>query len=608
MDRSNYNWGVVGNCRSAAIIDNRGDVIWLCLPDFDSASLFAAMLDAEKGGRFGFRLTGAWDIQQHYRPRTNILVTRFENKERAPGAPRDIFEVHDFMPRYRHAGKGNEYFTPPELIRYVRHISGRPTFSVHFAPALDYARSETAFEKHKTYIKAISTSGSYESAYLYSSFDFDDILDGRPIALESDGFLELSYHQKLHPQRIERIYLKMQKTEVYWLDWVDRNGETAHYNDAVIRSALVLKLMVYQPTGAVLAAVTTSLPETIGEPRNWDYRFCWIRDASMTIAVFTDLNHAQTMRRYISYILGLLSTKESKIQIMYGIRSEKELEEKVLEHLAGYLDSRPVRVGNAAYTQPQNDVYGVLLDVLFKSLKYLNLKLDENEELWTIVRMLVRTVLERWREPDSGIWEFRGTRQHFVYSKVMCWVAVDRGVRIAERLGMSHYVNAWRVQRDIIHDDVLQHGWNAQIGAFSQYYGAPHLDAANLLMEYYGFIDAQDPRFVSTVMRSREQLCHKGLMYRYKTADDFGYPSSAFTVCTFWLIYALHRIGMPDDALALFEKVLSYRNGLGLLSEDICFDTGRQLGNFPQAYSHLALITCARLFSQDQDGEVPPLL
>jgi GH15 family glucan-1,4-alpha-glucosidase len=321
----------------------------------------------------------------------------------------------------------------------------------------------------------------------------------------------------------------------------------------------------------------------------------------MTVSVFSDLNHENTVRRYLSYILSLLSTKDHEIQIMYGIRGEKRLEEIVLEHLSGYLDSRPVRVGNAAYTQSQNDVYGVLLDVILKSMKHLDLKFDAHEEIWTIVRMLVRTVLDDWREPDSGIWEFRGSRQHFVYSKVMCWVAVDRGIRIAAQLGMSIYVEDWMAQRDIIFNDVMENGWRSDVGAFVQYYGATQLDAANLLMEYYGFIDAKDPRFVSTVMKSREQLCRNGLMYRYKGEDDFGLPSSAFTVCTFWLVYALHRIGMKNEAKELFENVLTHRNALGLLAEDIHFEDGRQLGNFPQAYSHLALITCARLFSSDTE-------
>lgn len=598
MDTSNYNWGVVGNCRSAAVIDERGDVIWLCLPDFDSEAVFAAMLDEQKGGVWGFRFEGDWNTSQRYLKDTNILVSRFERRE-PNGAPSlDIFEVHDFMPRYRHTGRIEQYFAPPEMIRYLKHISGTPRFSIHYKPALAFGVRETVTEVHPDYIKSWSTGGSYESVYLYSDLCAESILSERPVTLQKHAFMVLSYHQKIIPQTMERTYLKMEKTKVYWLDWVDSIGRFAEYHDDIVRSSLVLKLMTFQSTGAILAALTTSLPETIGEQRNWDYRFCWIRDASMTVAVFSDLNHQNTVRRYLTYILNLLSTKDREIQIMYGIRGEKQLEEKTLDHLSGYLDSKPVRVGNAAFTQAQHDVYGVLLDVILKSLQYLDFKYDALEDLWTIVRMLARTVSQVWRKPDNGIWEFRGHTQHFVFSKVMCWVAMDRSIRIAEKLHMQSYVERWTEVREEIHEDIFKNGWNSEMGAFTQAYESKQLDAANLLMEYYGFVDASDPRFIATVLKSKELLCENGLMYRYRREDDFGLPTSSFTVCTFWLIHSLHRIGMVEEARELFDGLLTKRNPLGLLSEDIRFEDGRLLGNFPQAYSHLALITCAALLGE----------
>jgi GH15 family glucan-1,4-alpha-glucosidase len=293
---------------------------------------------------------------------------------------------------------------------------------------------------------------------------------------------------------------------------------------------------------------------------------------------------------------------------MYGIRGETLLKEKTLDHLSGYLGSKPVRIGNDAYLQSQNDVYGVLLDVIFKSLKYLDYRYDALEDLWTIVRTLVRTVAGVWREPDSGIWEFRGQKRHFVFSKVMCWTALDRGMRIATRLGMTEYVERWTTLCDEIKEDIYKNGWNSEVGAFVQSYESDQLDASNLLMEYYGFIEAGDPRYVATVMKSKEQLCENGLMYRYRAADDFGAPSSSFTVCTFWLVYSLHRIGMQEEARAIFDDVLAKRNSLGLLSEDISFKTGRLLGNFPQAYSHLALITCASLISGTSKTPLPSFM
>ena len=600
MDYSNYNWGVIGNCRSAAIIDEKGDVIWLCLPEFDSSAIFAAMLDELGGGRWGIRCEGDWKITQHYLGETNILVTRFERmsddtKDRRC-AP-DIFEVHDLMPRYRHTGRKGEYYTAPEMIRYLKYISGTPTFTILYDPALLFGARETVTESRPDYVKSWSGGGSYESVYLYSDLPKNAIMGKAPVTLREDAFMMLSYHQKIIPQSLKRIYLKMEKTKVYWLDWVDSIGRLGGYHDDIVRSALVLKLMTFQPTGAVLAALTTSLPETIGEQRNWDYRFCWIRDASMTVAVFSDLNHRNTVRRYLTYILNLLSTKDEEIQIMYGIRGEQHLEEKTLDHLSGYLNSKPVRIGNAAFTQAQHDVYGVLLDVILKSLKYLDFKYDALEDLWTITRMLARTVSDVWRDADNGIWEFRGQKQHFVFSKVMCWVAMDRSIRIAEFLGRPRYAERWTKVRNEIRDDIYKNGWNSEVGAFTQSYESTELDAANLLMEYYGFIDPSDPKFISTVIKTKEQLSVNGLMYRYRAKDDFGTPSSSFTVCTFWLVYALHRIGMVDEAKAIFSGVLSKRNPLGLLSEDIRFEDGRLLGNFPQAYSHLALIACAELLA-----------
>jgi GH15 family glucan-1,4-alpha-glucosidase len=407
----------------------------------------------------------------------------------------------------------------------------------------------------------------------------------------------LSYNQKILEQNVERAYLKLERTKVYWLNWSERTKRYKKYNDEILRSALVLKLLSYNKTGAVLAAATTSLPETLGEIRNWDYRFCWIRDASMVIKVMTSLGHYNVARRYLNFVIDIIPDKDEKIQIMYGINREKKLTETILDHLSGYEHSAPVRVGNDAYRQKQNDIYGILVDVIYQHFSIYDTSMQNSEELWTIVRSIVKIVKDNWKKPDRGIWEIRTEYRHFTFSKVLCWVAVDRAIKIARLINMTEYVNKWRELSDEIKNNILENAWNEEIGAFTQSYESTDLDASTLLMEPYGFIDAKDPKYVSTVKVTRKKLCRNGLMYRYKNKDDFGKPSSSFTICTFWLINSLYKIGEKDEAEKLFKQLLSYSNHLGLFSEGIDFETKRLLGNFPQAYSHLALIETAENIS-----------
>jgi GH15 family glucan-1,4-alpha-glucosidase len=359
----------------------------------------------------------------------------------------------------------------------------------------------------------------------------------------------------------------------------------------------VLKLLGCQKTGAILAAVTTSLPETIGSVRNWDYRYCWIRDASMTIKVLAKLGHYNGAKRFLQFILDIIPFKDEKIQIMYGIHGQKRLVEKELHWLSGYENSRPVRVGNAAYQQKQNDMYGIALDVIHQSLVLFGQNLDNKEDLWTVVRSLVRHVRNNWHNLDSGIWEFRTTKQHFTFSKILCWVAMDRATHIANFFGKSKDGDSFLRLRDRIEEDILSRGCHPETGALTQYYGSESLDSANLLAEHYGFLDADDPVYVSTVMETYEKLCVDGLAYRYRDPDDFGEPESSFTVCTFWLIKALHRIGKQELAKKHFDQVLSYGNHLGLFSEDLDFKSKRLLGNFPQGYCHLAIVDTAMTLS-----------
>ena len=366
---------------------------------------------------------------------------------------------------------------------------------------------------------------------------------------------------------------------------------------------LRLKLLSYDKSGAVLAAATTSLPETIGEVRNWDYRFCWIRDASMVIKVVSELGHENVARRYLKFIINTIPDKAEKLQIMYGINGEKKLTEETLEHLAGYKDSKPVRVGNAAYEQKQNDIYGILMDVIYTQLEKFSTDIENGEELWTITKGIVWIVGKSWQEPDKGIWEFRTEDRHFTFSKVLCWTAINRAIKVAEILGKKHKIEKWKPLEEEIWNDIYENAWNEDLGAYTQSYGSKHLDASVLLMEAYGCVDAKDERYVKTVHAIEKELCNEGLLYRYKNEDDFGLPSSSFTVCTFWFVNSLYKIGERKKAMKLFDELLSYSNHLGLFSEDLDFKTKRLLGNFPQAYSHLALIECAINFSRKESEE-----
>jgi len=587
----NLDYGVIGNCKTAALVSKEGSIDWLCLPNFDSPSVFSKILDENSGGCFSFVVSENYKCSQKYLQGTNILCTRFMS-------PEGSFEVLDFMPRYRTMQM--DYYIPPEIYRYIRPLAGTPTFKVRYNPVMNYAKEPVLYEKYDGFIKTSSSKNNKDNMYLYSSFDFDAILDSQEITLEKEGFFLLSYNQKLAQIDTERVYLEYQRTKVYWLNWNSRSMKFTEYNDILSRSLLTLKLMSYQDSGAVLAAITTSIPETIGEVRNWDYRFCWIRDASMSIDTILKMGHQSAAKRYMGFIKRIVRSKLDSFQIMYGINGERILKEEILDHLSGFENSKPVRVGNAAYSQRQNDSLGYLMDVMYQYYIHFPGTLDEIEEMWEIVKNVVKNVFAEWRNPDQSIWEFRNREKHFVFSKVMCWVALDRAVSIAKFLNKADYETEWLAEADMIKEDILTHGWNEELQTFTQSYDNNDVDSSLLLMEQYGFLAPDDEKYIKTVKKIKKELFHKGLMYRYKIGDDFGLPSSSFTICSFWMIRALYVIGEKEEALKLFDELLGYSNHLGLFSEDLDFETKRQLGNFPQAYSHLAVINTAILFSEEK--------
>lgn len=595
--RYNLDYGVIGNCRSAALVSRNGSIDWLCFPDFDSPSIFTALLDQDKGGSLGFILPGEAAVTQSYLGETNILRTECITSD-------GIFEVLDFMPRYTLSL--TERHMPPEIYRIIRPLTGMPKLRIVYNPVMDYARSKAEHRTFSGYIRSASVDDDNDNVYLYSSLSPESILEGREVALEKEEFLLLSYWQKLIRITIDTAKLEFERTKVYWLNWADRSVKLSEYGAAVSRSLLMLKLMSFDKSGAILAAVTTSIPETVGSVRNWDYRYCWIRDASMSISTLMRMGHLNAAQRFMGFIRDIIRTKHDTFQIMYGIRGERRLTEETLDHLSGFADSPPVRVGNAAYDQRQNDSLGYLLEVIYHNYKYFPGPLEDLEETWGIVKKMVKTVAAEWEKPDNSIWEFRNKADHFVFSKVMSWVALDRAAQIASYLRRPDYERRIRADADAIKADVLEKGWNPKINSFSQAYGNDEVDSSLLLMEQYGFIETDDPRFVATVDRVRQELLHDGLMYRYKNSDDFGEPESAFTICTFWMVRALFVTGRPEEARSLFEQVLSCSNHVGLFSEDLDFKTRRQLGNFPQAYSHLALIDVASLFGERIERRVRP--
>lgn len=585
------NYGAVGNCRTAALISDKGSIDWFCFPDFDSPSVFAKVLDSEKGGSLSFVVGNNYRISQKYLDHTNILSTLFESAEGA-------FEVLDFMPRYKLLD--SDYYLSPELYRLIRLKHGTPRFRINYDPALNYARGEVGHKAGPEYVKTYSKQNERDTIYLYSSISYTDIFNQEEVILQKDEFILLSYNQKLIPIDLNRVDLEFQRTRLYWMNWTNRSKKYTAYNELIERSILVLKLMSYHRSGAVLAALTTSLPESEGGGRNWDYRFCWLRDASMSIETLIKVGHRGAAERFITFIKNILYSKCDKFQIMYGIRGERVLTEYELDHLAGYKNSTPVRVGNDAYHQMQNDSFGYLMDVIYQYYLYFPGSLDEIEDMFEMVKNIARTVMDDWRKPDKGIWEIRGEEKHFVLSKVMCWVALDRAKRIALLLHKEGYAEKWKLEADIINNDVCTNGWKEEIQSFSQTYCNLEMDSSLLLMETYGFIDTEDPRYKKTVDAVYQKLMYKGLMFRYNSEDDFGIPSSAFTICTFWMVRALFVTGRKDEARDLFDTLVGYSNHLDLFSEDLDFDTKSQLGNFPQAYSHLALINTAILFGEEK--------
>jgi GH15 family glucan-1,4-alpha-glucosidase len=585
--------------RTAALVGMDGSIDWLCLPHFDSPSVFAALLDDRKGGRFKIAPADEnFRHKQFYWPDTAILVTRFLHEE-------GVGEIEDYMPVPREGGM------PEGLVRRVRVVRGRVPFHLECRPAFDYARA--AHETHLT-SHGVRFDGPELSLGLAAPVPLQRAGDGVVADFvlaegEKAAFVlsRLGADDRLCPcPGIEEAEEVFRDTVAFWRRWVARCTYTGRWREVVLRSALTLKLLSFEPTGAIVAAPTCSLPEAIGGPRNWDYRYTWIRDAAFTLYGLLRIGFTEEAARFWGWLRDRWQDPESSgtgpLQLMYGIDGRADLPEETLDHLEGYQGSRPVRIGNGASRQLQLDIYGELLDAVYLHNKYVE---PVSYDGWTRLRRLVDWLCSHWTREDEGIWEVRGGRRQFVYSKLMSWVALDRALRLADKRSFPADRARWLKVRDEIYEEVMTQGWNPERQTFVQAYGSEALDASGLLMPLVFFMAPSDPRMLSTVDAIRRPLAAgglaaDGLVYRYDPAvapDGLSGREGTFNMCSFWLVEALTRAGRTDparleEARLLFEQMLGYANHLGLYAEQTG-ESGEALGNFPQAFTHLALISAA---------------
>jgi len=581
MNAAIEDYGMIGDCESVALVSRAGSVDWLCLPRFDSDAFFAALLGTRDNGRW--LLAPAFDVRKatrRYRPHTLILETRFET---AHGA----VTVIDFMlPRRGHS----------ELIRIVRGEDGRVEMRMELLVRFDYGLS----------VPWISSVGD---GLVHAIGGPHLIVVGAAAALtHANGIVEAAFtvtpgqtvpfvlmHSPSHepPPLPVSASAALAETEKYWLDWVSQCTYQGPAAPAVERSLIVLKALTYAPTGGIVAAPTTSLPEEIGGERNWDYRFCWLRDATFTLLAFMNAGFHSEAVAWRDWLLRAVAGKASQDQIMYGIAGERRLPEWEVSWLSGYEGSTPVRVGNAAATQLQLDVYGEVADALHQARKG---GLSTPEQSVALERGWIEHLERIWREPDEGIWEVRSGRQQFTHSKLMAWVAVDRAIKDFERFKLDGPIDRWRALREEIHADICEHGFNPAVGTFVQSYGSTVLDASLLLIPLVGFLPAQDPRVVATVEAIERRLVIEGFVLRYdlqKVDDGLAGHEGTFLLCSFWLVDCLIALGRRTDAQRLFERLVNVSNDLGLLAEQFDPTAGRLLGNFPQAFSHVGLVNSA---------------
>ena len=588
--QSSLNLGLIGNSRTGALIDPQAGIVWWCHPRLDGDPVCSALLSGETRPAHGFvdvRLERQTSSVQSYLTNTPILCTTLTDAEGSS------VEVIDFAPRFYQFGR---MFNPAMLVRIVRRVSGRPRVIVRARLATNYGekRAERVVGTH--HIRFLQGDGAIR---MTTDVPITQVVEERAFFVNRSVTLLFGVDETLGgaPAEIGRTFLE--ETRAYWLRWVRNLAVPFEWQDVVIRAAITLKLNAFDDSGAIVAAVTTSIPEAPASGRNWDYRYCWLRDAYFVVNVLNRLGATGTMQRYLNYILNVVADAGAQpLQPVYGITGEASLDESVAPALRGYRGMGPVRIGNAAYFQVQHDVYGEA--VLAGAHAFFDRRLEHTADarVFAELETLGKRAIAHHQDPDAGLWELRGSKRVHTFSSLMCWAACDRLARIAAQLGLAERGEHWSGHARRIHATICEHAWNPTLQAFASTFGGDRLDASLLLLAELQFLPASDPRFASTVRAIEQRLRRGDFLLRYDEQDDFGYPETAFLVCTQWWVLALAALGETERARAIFEKLLAIRSPLGLLSEDVDPTTGELWGNYPQTYTMVGLVQCALRLSR----------
>jgi GH15 family glucan-1,4-alpha-glucosidase len=586
--------GIIGNCTISALIDRMGTVVWSCFPRFDGDPLFCKLLDdGEEHGFYSVELDELATAEQHYLANTAVLVTRLTDGNG------DGVEITDFAPRFLQFGR---IFRPTTLMRIVRPFGETPRIRIRLRPVFHYGGHRPEFTRGSNHIRYV---GPDFSLRLTTNAPLTYVLDETPFILEDQVVLMLGPDESLRGPVLETGREFLEQTTAYWRTLTMRLSVPFEWQDAVIRAAITLKLCSFEETGAIVAAMTTSIPEIDGQGRNWDYRFCWLRDAYFVVRALNRLGYIETMEDFLAYISNIVgSSEEGRLQPVYGIGLEPRLVERQVDSLKGYRGNRPVRIGNQAYEHDQHDGYGSVLLAATQAFFDQRLRRPAGQHTFHRLETIGERAFALHAAPDAGLWEFRSKARVHTHSSVMCWAACDRLSRIASHLNLPERATHWQVRADQIRATVLAAAWNDSLGSFAASFGGDDIDASLLLMHEVGFIRPEDARFAGTIAAIERELKRGPHLFRYNKADDFGQPENAFVVCTFWYIDALIAQGRRTEARELFENMLACRNHLGLLSEDIDPDSHELWGNFPQTYSLVGLINCAMKLSKTWEDVV----